>query len=731
MNPLFRLLFIALIFNLSAWSLNAQSPANMEAQIDGLISQLSLDEKIKLIHAQSKFTSAGVDRLGIPELHLSDGPHGVREEIDWDDWASAGWTNDSVTAFPALSCLAATFNPDLAFHYGQALAEEARYRNKDVILGPGVNIYRSPLNGRNFEYMGEDPFLASQMAVPYIRGVQSMGVAACVKHFALNNQEQWRNNVNVEVSDRALHEIYLPAFKASVEEAGVWSIMGAYNQYRGQHCCHNERLLKQILKEDWAFDGAVISDWGGTHSTLEAALNGLDLEMGTGTDGLSTNRKNAYDDYFLAKPLLEKIEQGSIEVEILNDKVQRILRLMLRTSLKENRPRGRMNNPEHLDLAEKVATEGIVLLKNEDSFLPIDPNTELTIAIIGENATRQMTLGGGSSALKAKHEISPLEGIKAQFPKANILHSVGYASGPSIWGRTEDSKLNADSLRKEALTLAGQADIVLFIGGLNKSYQQDCEGGDRLSYHLPFKQDDLISEIAAINKNTALLLVSGNAVAMPWLHKVKALLQVWYLGSQTGPAIGAILSGEVNPSGKLPFTIAKELSDNGAHSSGPLSYPGIKFEQNYLEDILVGYRWHDTKTILPQFPFGYGLSYTDFHLNTIVPATKTLQAGDSLAFQVALSNTGKTTGATVVQVYIGKAESAVPRALKELKAFKKIELKAGEKQNLLFKLPVQDWAYYDQDINNWKLEPGTYTVYVGFSSAISPSFQVDLIVPND
>lgn len=699
----------------------------MEAQIDSLLAELSLDEKIRLIHAQSKFTSAGVDRLGLPDLHLSDGPHGVREEIAWDDWAPAGWTNDSVTAFPALTCLAASFNPDLARQYGIALAEEALYRQKDVILGPGVNIYRTPLNGRNFEYMGEDPYLAGQMAVPYIQGLQSMGVAACVKHFALNNQEQWRDHINVEISDRALHEIYLPAFKAAVEQGEVWSIMGAYNQFRGQHCCHNDLLLNQILKEEWAFDGVVISDWGGTHNTEQAAKFGLDLEMGTGTDGLSVNRKNAYDSYYLAKPFQEQIEAGALDEALLDEKVRRILRLMLRTSLRDNRPKGIMNNQAHLDIAQKIAEEGIVLLKNEDQFFPLNPQTQQTIVVIGENATRRMTLGGGSSAIKAKNEISPLAGIRAQFPNARILHSMGYSSGPSIWGRTEASPYDADSLRKEALALAAEADIVLFIGGLNKNYQQDCEGGDRLDFNLPFGQDELITEISTINPNLGLLLISGNAVTMPWLEQVKGLMQVWYLGSQSGPAIGAVLSGEANPSGKLPFSFPKKLTDNAAHYYGPESYPGDSINQRYLEDILVGYRWHDTKQIAPQFPFGFGLSYSEFQVAIKDKPLARLQAGEALKFNCYLENTSKLEGATVVQVYIGKKESFIPRAQKELKAFEKVVLKAGEAREIRIEMSLDEWAYYDEELKQWRLEPGIYQVYVGLSSELEPGFEIEVI----
>jgi len=520
-KPIKKTLFILICTTMLVVSTKAQEKNNslsIEAKIEKIMATLTLEEKVAMCHAQSKFSSPGVERLGIPEIWMSDGPHGVRGEINWDNWGYANWTNDSITAFPALTCLASTFNPKLAKDYGISIGEEARYRKKDVLLGPGVNMYRTPLNGRNFEYMGEDPFLASKMVVPYIQGVQQNGVAACVKHYALNNQELWRGHINVEVSDRALHEIYLPAFKAAVEEGKVWSLMGAYNQFRGQHTTHNQLLMNSILKKDWAFDGVVISDWGSAHDTKQAALNGLDIEMGTGTDGLTTSTKNAYDSYYLANPFLKMIKSGEIKEEVLNDKVKRILLLMFRTNMNPNRPLGRINNQEHLDVARKIAGEGIVLLKNEASFFPINPNKKMTIAVIGENATKSMTIGGGSSELKALHEISPLEGLKERYKNATLIHAMGYASGPSAYDRVIPSKLDANQLKKEAIEAASKADLVLFFGGLNKNHLQDCEGVDRKEYQLPFGQDELLTELLKVNSNIGAFLVSGNAVEMPWIH---------------------------------------------------------------------------------------------------------------------------------------------------------------------------------------------------------------------
>jgi len=707
-------------FLIAALKVNAQQNSRMtkelDHKIDSIISLLTLEEKIAMCHAQSKFSTPGVPRLGIPELWMSDGPHGVRGEIQWDNWGYAGWTNDSITAFPALTALASTFNPELSKAYGISLGEEARYRKKDVLLGPGVNIYRSPLNGRNFEYMGEDPFLASKMVVPYIKGIQQNGVAACVKHYALNNQEKWRDHINVELSDRALHEIYLPAFKAAVTEAKVWAIMGAYNKFRGQYCCHNEILLNKILKEDWNFDGVVITDWGGAHNTKEAAMYGLDMEMGTGTDGLSSNVKNAYDYYYLAKPFLKMIKTGELSETLLNDKVRRILRLMYRTTLDKTRPFGKINNQEHLNVARKVAREGIVLLKNDNNFFPIDPSKKLNIAVIGENATKPLTIGGGSSELKAKNEISPLAGIKARYKNATILHAKGYASGPSKYNTVIEPTDDLAQLKAEAIETASKADLVLFFGGLNKNHYQDCEGGDRQSFGLPFGQDQLIEAILKVNKNTAIVLISGNAVEMPWIDQVKGLIQAWYLGSEAGSAIADIISGDVNPSGKLPFSFPKKLQDNAAHSFGALSYPGDGVNQYYKEGIFVGYRWHDTKKIKPLFAFGEGLSYTSFKINDIKSNQNVYNINDEIKITCEVVNHGAFDGAEVVQVYVGKPKSKVIRAVKELKGFQKVFVEKGVSKNVEIIIKCSDLAFYDESISNWNLETGIYDIHVGNAS---------------
>lgn len=706
----------SLIFSLSAqvnqpvWCDDALSE---DEKVEAILSQLTMEEKVKLCAAQGKFTTPGVPRLGIPELWYSDGPHGVRAEINWNDWGYAKWRNDSVTAFPALTCLAASFDPDLAYLYGQSLGAEARYRKKDVILGPGVNIYRMPLNGRNFEYMGEDPYLASVMVQPYIRGVQENGVATCVKHYALNNQEIDRGHINVEVSERALREIYLPAFKAAAD-AGAWTFMGAYNQYKNQHCCHNEYLNK-ILKEEWAWDGAFITDWGGCHDTEQAVKNGLDLELGTYTNGLTSESKFDYNHYYLADAFLQGLREGKYSQEQLDDKARRIIRLMLRTNLNSHRPWGSLATEAHAKAAQKIAEGGMVLLQNKDNMLPI-VKAPKRIAVIGENAIRNLMQGGGSSELKPKRVITPLQGIKERFPEAEIVFARAYDSGKAMYSNEGKPTHNLDSLHAEAVRAAAQSDIVIFVGGLNKNHKQDCEAADRYSYELPFNQPKLINDIAAVNENVVVVLMSGNAVETSWAPKVKAIVQAWYAGSEAGYAIASVLSGDVNPSGKLPFSFPKKLSDNGAISYGQLSYPGDGVKQVYMEDILVGYRWHDTKKIPAAYPFGYGLSYTTFNLSNARCDANTYTSDGKIQLSIDIENTGSRDGAEVIQVYVSDVKSSVVRPYQELKAFQKVFLKAGEKQTVSLTIPVSSFAFWDETSSSWNTEAGDYMLRVGNSS---------------
>lgn len=687
----------------------------IERRIEDALSRMTLEEKIAMIHAQSNFSTPGVPRLGIPEIMMTDGPHGVNKELEWNSWNSAGWTNDASTAFPAMTCLAATWNPELSQQFGQAIGEEARYRKKDVLLAPALNIYRTPANGRNFEYMGEDPFLVSKIVPAYVRGVQQNGVAACIKHYALNNQETWRGHIDVEVSDRALYEIYLPGFKTGVLDGEAWAIMGSYNKYRGQYCTHNERL-NHILKGEWGFDGVLISDWGSTHDTNEAALYGLDIEMGTWTDGLTTGEKFAFDRYYLANPYLKKIQSGELPVSTLDDKVRRILRLNFRTNMNRNRPYGSFTTQEHYDVARKVGEEGIVLLKNNNEFFPIPVDRYNKIVVIGENASRKLCTGGGSSNVKVSKEITPLEGLIEKYGADKISYTMGYGSGPISYGAANPSPYDADSLKLEALALAKDADVVLYFGGLNKNFNQDCESGDRLTYSLPFGQDELIEELLKVNKNMGIVLISGNGVAMPWLNKVPAVMQSWYLGSETGGATANVVSGEANPSGKLPFSIPKRWEDNGAMSFGTMSYPGDSIRQIYMEDILVGYRWHDTKKIPALFPFGYGLSYTTFEQGKASTDRKEYGKDDLINVSLTLTNKGHRDGAEVVQVYASQHKPSLPRPAKELKGFKKVFLKAGESRTVNIAIPVKELAYFDDGAHQWVVEADKFTLHCAASS---------------
>lgn len=693
----------------------------LEERVEDALSRMTLPEKVAMCHAQSKFSSPGVPRLGIPEIWTSDGPHGIRAEVFWDEWYNAGWTNDSCIAFPALTCLAATWNLKMSALYGKSIGEEARYRNKNVLLGPGVNIYRTPLNGRNFEYMGEDPYLASAMVVPYIQEVQKNGVAACVKHFALNNQEKDRGHINVQVDDRALHEIYLPPFKAAIQKGKAWAIMGAYNQYKNQHCCHNQYLLKDILKEKWLFDGVVISDWCGVHDTHQAIENGLDMEFGTWTDGMQENIKNAYDLYYLARPYLQALQSGESKEEILNDKVRRILRLIFRTTMAPNRPWGSFGTTEHAQAGRQIAEEGIVLLKNDNSLLPIDFSTVRKIAVIGENAIKQMTIGGGSSSLKVKYEISPPQGLQKQIGnQAEILYSLGYASpqksSKDPMGEIQQIGVHAsrEELRQQAIETAQKADLVLFFGGLNKNSFQDSEGRDRQSLSLPYGQDTLIAELAKANPHLAVILISGNAVAMPWIEAVPAIVQAWYGGTEAGNAIAAILTGEVNPSGKLPFTFPVRLEDNAAHACG--GYPGDGKNVEYKESLFVGYRYADKQKLSPLFPFGHGLSYTTFSYGKITADKKIIRSDEKITFSIQIKNTGLRAGSEIVQLYISDKKSSLPRPIKELKGFQKIYLQPGEEQILQFTIDKEALCFYDDIQQKWITEPGKFEVLIGASS---------------
>ena len=701
---------------------------DIEVRVEDALKRMTLDEKIRVIHAQSKFSSAGVPRLGFPDFWTDDGPHGVRPDVLWDEWEQAGQTNDSCVAFPALTCLAATWNPQLSLIYGESLGEEALYRGKDMILGPGVNIYRTPLNGRNFEYMGEDPYLVSRMVVPYIQGMQSKGVAACVKHYALNNDEEYRHQVNVIVSDRALHEIYLPAFKAAITEGKAWGIMGAYNLYKNQHNCHNDILINKILKQDWKFDGVVVSDWGGTHDTDEAVKNGLDLEFGTWTDGLTMGATNAYDNYYLADAYKRLIKEGKYTTKELDDKVRRVLRLFYRTTMNRQRPYGFLCSESHYAAARKIAEEGIVLLKNDGgAVLPININKVKNILVVGENAVKMMTVGGGSSSLKVQREVSPLDGLKARLRGiAEVDYARGYVGDVTgayngvTTGQDLSESRSEDELIAEAVEKAKKADYVIVFGGLNKSDYQDCEGHDRKDYALPYAQNKLVEALAQVNTRLVFVNISGNAVAMPCINKVPAVLQGWFIGSESGNALASILVGDANPSGKLPFSWMQSLEQYGAHALG--AYPGKWrsdgkiIDEEYKEDIFVGYRWADQHKQKPLFPFGHGLSYTTFEYGGKSRIEKSADDTSLFTIHTSIKNTGSREGAETVQLYIRDVKSSLPRPVKELKGFQKVTLAPGEQRDITFTIDKSMLSYYDDSKGEWVMEPGRFEALIGASA---------------
>jgi len=667
----------------------------VEARVDDLLGRLTLDEKIALVHGDSKFTVAAIPRLGIPRRWLSDGPHGVREDVGPDTFKPANRTDDFATYLPVAVALASTWNPDAARAYGNVIGEEARRRGKDIMLGPGVNIQRTPLNGRTFEYLGEDPFLASRMAVSYIKAVQSHDVSSCVKHFACNSQETERNTVDVQMDERTLHEIYLPAFKAAVQEAGVWCVMGAYNRFRGQQCCENDYLLNQVLKTQWGFKGVVISDWNGTHNGTQAVLGGLDLEMGTA---------KPYADYYLARQFKEGIEKGAYPMSVLDDKVRRNLRVMFALHFLESRPEGSLNTAAHQETAQRVAEEGMVLLKNAGGALPLDAGAITSIAVIGENAVRLQAHGGGSTEMKALHEITPLEGlIRHSGGRINFTYSQGYGKEAGV------------AAADRAVRAAKAADVALVVAGLNHERTFDCEGADRNSLDLPYGQDELIRRVAQANPRTVVVLVSGSPVRMgAWLDQVPAVLQAWYAGCEGGRALARVLFGDVNPSGKLPCTFPKKLADSPAYALG--AYPGKGGIEPYTEGLLVGYRWFDTKGIEPLFPFGHGLSYTSFAYSDLRLVAGTDSKGPVVTVEFKLTNTGSRAGAEVAQVYVHQAKPSLQRPLRELKGFRKVALKPGERQAVSIPLAREAFAFYDAEKAAWVAEKDDFEIAIGSSS---------------
>ena len=691
----------------------------MEKRIEKLIKKMTLEEKVGLLHGNSKFYVAGVERLGIPEWSLSDGPHGVRAEINRHDWAYAGWTNDSASYFPTGTAFAATWNPELAYRRGEVLGEEARWRKKDVLLGPGVNIIRSPLCGRNFEYMSEDPYMNSVLAVAYIKGLQSRDVACSVKHFAVNNQETNRTTVDVECSERALREIYLPAFKAAVQEGGALTVMAAYNKFRGEFCAENNYLVRKILRNEWGFDGVYVTDWGAAHSTVPSMEAGLDLEMGTLID--------KYEDWYYANPLIEAVKSGKIPMSLVDEKVGDVLRVMIKTNVLDPKKRfgpGSMNTKEHQQATYDAAAEAIVLLKNQNNLLPLDFSSIKSLAVIGDNATRKHSNGGLSSEIKAVYEVTPLEALRAKWgDKVDIRFAQGYeklstfvegSNNGQSSGTFSSKTQESDALLKEAVEVARMSDVALLVCGLNHDY--DTESFDRLNMDIPYGQVELIQEVVKANPRTIVVMIAGSPLNMAAVDICSpAIVWAWFNGMEGGNALVDVLSGKVNPSGKMPFTTPVSLDQSPAHALG--NFPGRDLKVNYEEDILVGYRWFDTKGLPVVYPFGYGLSYTTFNYSNLNTDKKTYDQADTIQATFTLTNTGDREGAEVAQLYVSDPVCSVMRPVKELKGFKKVFLKPGESRRITLDIPVSSLAFYSEAQSQFVVEPGEFILQLGASAS--------------
>lgn len=701
----------------------------MEKRIEKLIKKMTLEEKVGLLHGNSKFYVAGVERLGIPEWSLSDGPHGVRAEINRHDWAYAGWTNDSASYFPTGTAFAAAWNPELAYRRGEVLGEEARWRKKDVLLGPGVNIIRSPLCGRNFEYMSEDPYMNSVLAVAYIKGLQSRDVACSVKHFAVNNQETNRTTVDVECSERALREIYLPAFKAAVQEGGALTVMAAYNKFRGEFCAENNYLVRKILRNEWGFDGVYVTDWGAAHSTVPSMEAGLDLEMGTLID--------KYEDWYYANPLIEAVKSGKVPMSLVDEKVGDVLRVMIKTNVLDPKKRfgpGSMNTKEHQQATYDAAAEAIVLLKNQNNLLPLDFSSIKSLAVIGDNATRKHSNGGLSSEIKAVYEVTPLGALRAKWgDKVDIRFAQGYeklstfvegSNNGQSSGTFSSKTQESDALLKEAVEVARTSDVALLVCGLNHDY--DTESFDRLNMDIPYGQVELIQEVVKANPRTIVVMIAGSPLNMAAVDICSpAIVWAWFNGMEGGNALVDVLSGKVNPSGKMPFTTPVSLDQSPAHALG--NFPGRDLKVNYEEDILVGYRWFDTKGLPVVYPFGYGLSYTTFNYSNLNTDKKTYDQADTIQATFTLTNTGDREGAEVAQLYVSDPVCSVMRPVKELKGFKKVFFKPGESRRITLDIPVSSLAFYSEAQSQFVVEPGEFILQLGASTSdIKQKISIDV-----
>lgn len=702
-----------------------------EEQLSNLCKSMTLVEKTDMLHGNELFRTKGIERLGIPPMTFSDGPMGVRTDYEASKWFPIDNNIGKASYLPSNTALAATFNRELSRKAGESLGKEARGRGKDMILAPGINIQRTPLCGRNFEYMGEDPFLTREMTVPLIQGIESNDVSCCVKHFALNNQETERLSVNVEADERTLQEIYLPAFKAAIKEAHAKSIMGAYNKFRGQHCCHNDYLLNQILRKEWGFEGVVVSDWGGVHDTIEASENGLDIEMSV-TDN--------FDDYYFAKPLLRAVEEGKVKEEQINEKVMRVLRLMNSLHMLDGeRKSGQYNDYHDYETYLQIARESVVLLKNENQTLPLTRKAGMRILVVGDNADKLQSSGGGSAEIKALYELTPLMGITMLAGgNVKVTYERGYNSFTSgnIWDDEHKQKeenwqatsleditsgsKSADGLNarqkqlnqrsaERAVEAAKTADLVIFVGGL--SHEQDTEGKDRTDMILPYGQDELIHQLLDVNQNTIVVMMSGSPIDMgSWIDRAPTVVQTWYAGMEGGRALAQVLFGDYNSSGRLPETFPISIEDVPAHKLG--EYPGTE-TVHYKEGVFVGYRYYESKKVPVRFPFGYGLSYTKFHYDKLSLENVFAEDWMQSTVKVQIENTGDYDGTETVQVYVHANDSTIERPVKELRGFEKVQLKKGEKKEVDIVLHADAFTYFDTQMNAFCAEKGTYTIILG------------------
>ena len=723
-----------------------------DKKINKIIAQMTLEEKVEMLHSKTNMSSEGVPRLGIQDIKYTDGPFGIREE-NGEGFRSLGWTLDSATYFPTGSALAATWSKEMAYKNGWAMGKEGRLRGKDIILGPAINIQRLPVGGRTYEYLSEDPVLSARLAVEYTKGSQDAGTAVCLKHYALNNQETDRGSVDVIADERTMREIYLKPFEAAIKEGGAMCVMPAYNKVNGFYCSENAHLNNEILRDEWGFKGMTVSDWGGTHSTMGAALGGLCVQM-TG------------DNYF-GQALIDSVRNGALDEAVVDAKVREILRLRFAIDpVPEDVANTIMTSqPETQKIAYEIAQKSIVLLKNEAGNLPIAKDVK-KIAVIGQNAVLTTAAGGIGAGVKTLYEITPLEGIQARAEKAGVevVYAPGYKNYQMRmgWGRPSAGPVNplvanstdepADpALLAEAVALAKDADMVIFFGGTNKSIE--TEGSDRKNIDLPCGQNEVIKALYEANPNVATVLISGGPTDLRYLEPYSpAIVQGWWNGLEGGTALAEVLFGDIAPSGKLPFTFPLKLEDSPAYATGSfpgegsgedlftlmyrLDATGYTREQireyiaslpdpvsEYREGILVGYRWYDTKDVPVMYAFGHGLSYVDFEYGTLTCKQKK----DKIQVSFDLKNLGDMEADEVPQLYVKRLDSKVERAEKELEAFERVALKAGETKNVTLEFPVSELAHWDNETNGWVLEPGKIEILVGSASNdIRQSIQTEI-----